>query len=126
LQKKSLTDIDFKILETASPEIKQLVLFLLDKIEQLTIMHEQAQQRILELEQENAKLRSQLNQNSKNSSRPPSSDGYKKKSSPNLSKLIKEGEKKNHGGQIGHKGDTLLQVAEPDKVLTHRPSSHCK
>jgi transposase len=61
------------------------------------------------------------------SSRPPSSDGYRKKSHETI---LKEGEaKKTRGGQIGHKGNTLLQVSEPDFVVEHKPKvctcGHC-
>jgi len=56
-------------------------------------------------------LESQLNSNSKNSSRPPSSAGYKKQ--PAFSKKA-NGKK---GGQRGHKGSTLQQVATPDEVV---------
>ena len=53
------------------------------------------------LKQENTELKARLNSNSKNSHKPPSSDGYKKQ--PALPK------KKNgrQGGQKGHKGSTL-------------------
>ena len=60
-----------------------------------------------------AELKARLNQNSSNSSRPPSSDVYRKKSH---TEILKEGvEKKNRGGQIGHKGNTLHQVTKPKK-----------
>ena len=60
--------------------------------------------RILELE-------SRLSSNSNNSSKPPSSDGYKKK--PAFPKKAK-GKK---GGQKDHNGSTLHQVAHPDKIV---------
>ena len=54
-----------------------------------------------------------LSKNSKNSSKPPSSDGFRKPKS-----LRKIGERKT-GGQHGHKGQTLNQVATPDVIITH-------
>ena len=50
-----------------------------------------------------SELESQLNSNSKNSSRPPSSDLVKPKRSTGLPK-----KKKDKGGQKGHDGATLL------------------
>jgi len=63
------------------------------------------------LQSQNASLRSRLNSNSSNSSKPPSSDGYQKK--PAFAKKTK-GKK---GGQKGHKGNNLHQVANPDKIV---------
>ena len=53
--------------------------------------------------------------NSKNSSKPPSSDGYSK---PNPKSLPKSSGRK-PGGQKGHSGTTLCQVAEPDEIVVH-------
>ena len=60
-------------------------------------------------------LEARLNSNSRNSSRPPSSDGYQKK--PALPKK----KKGKQGGQRGHKGRTLQQVAHPDKIVKCNP-----
>lgn len=70
------------------------------------------------LRNENSELKSQLHSNSKNSSRPPSSDGYRKKPTPALPKTRKS----KQGGQKGHKGDTLQQSKTPDKLVKIRPS----
>jgi transposase len=60
-------------------------------------------------------LRRHLGLDSSNSDKPPSSDGYKKKSvKPGLPK-DKKGAK---GGQKGHKGNTLKRVEKPDHVQT--------
>jgi transposase len=66
-------------------------------------------------------LEAQLNANSHNSSKPPSTDGYKKKPAlPKPQKGIK-------GGQTGHKGDTLKQISNPDKIIVSPlcKCSHC-
>ncbi len=57
----------------------KLIQGLFQKIEVLTSRLEQAENKIAVLELENSELKARLNSNSKNSSRPPSSDGYGKK-----------------------------------------------
>jgi len=88
----------------------------------LMTRHTDQQTRSAVLEDENADLKSRitelesrLNSNSGNSSRLPSSDGYKKK--PALPKKMKG----KQGGQKGHKGRTLQQVDHPDKTVKHKP-----
>lgn len=59
-------------------------------------------------------LESQINKNSSNSSKPPSSDGFKKKTKTLRTKSVK-----NPGGQEGHDGKTLELSENPDEVITH-------
>lgn len=60
-------------------------------------------------------LERRLNMNSSNSSKPPSTDGFKKPSRHSL----REKGKRPSGGQKGHKGHTLEQVETPDHVIEH-------
>ncbi len=72
--------------------------------------------RIDKLEKRITDLERQLAKNSSNSSKPPSSDGFKKGKKKRTKSLRKKGEKKN-GGQTGHEGYTLRQSGNPDFVI---------
>jgi len=69
------------------------------------------------LRAEAAELRRQLGKDSSNSSKPPSSDGLKKK--PRIPGSLRGKSGKTSGGQVGHKGDTLKQVETPDRIERH-------
>jgi transposase len=72
------------------------------------------------LRAEVAELRRQLGQNSRNSSRPPSSDSPFVKPAP---KSLHGKSGRRPGGQQGHLGSTLAQVADPHERLRHEPVS---
>jgi transposase len=65
-----------------------------------------------------AELERRLELNSSNSGKPPSSDGLKK---PARVKSLRERSGKKPGGQKGHRGETLRQVADPNEVVDHYP-----
>jgi transposase len=67
-----------------------------------------------------ADLEGRLAKNSRNSSKPPSSDGFKPQP-----KSQRKAKQKPSGGQKGHAGRTLKQVAEADHIESHAPPSHC-
>jgi len=65
-------------------------------------------------------LQAKLSTNSKNSSKPPSSDGYGKQ---NRTESLRPKGNKPKGGQPGHKGETLKPVDDPDEVEAHDKES---
>lgn len=88
-------------------------------IEALKEIIRQLLEKIRRLETENAEFRRRLGMDSTNSHQPPSSDGYRKKTTqPGLPKTQGQGQ----GGQKGHKGRTLERVAKPDHVEVHLPN----
>ena len=88
-----------------------------EEIKELSDSKSKAVQKLLKivshLEKEVMELKGMLSKNSSNSSKPPSSDGLKKK--PKLKSLRKKTGKK-PGGQKGHGGSNLKMSAHVDKV----------
>ncbi len=95
-----------------------------DDIEKLLEIIAVQGEQIRALQARVAELERMLKLDSSNSSKPPSSDGLKKK--PRTSSLRGKGSKKS-GGQKGHKGQTLRQVENPDNIIAHKPHecTHC-
>jgi transposase len=96
----------------------------LDK-EDLILIILALQEQVQELQQTVAKqgaeiqeLGDQLAKNSRNSGKPPSSDGLKKPRTRNLRRKTGRGS----GGQEGHPGHTLKMVEEPDYIEVHEAS----
>ncbi len=85
----------------------------------LNIIKEQ-KETIAKLESRVKELETIINQNSRNSNKPPSSDGYRKGIQNNREKSGKP-----QGAQKGHKGKTLKMVANPDKVIEHKAQGKC-
>jgi transposase len=90
--------------------------------DELIEAHQQNHQlvrRIRELERE-IEIGASVEKDSHNSSLPPSSDPPWKKVKRTRSLKKKSGKKV--GGQPGHKGYTLLQVAHPDEIIVYSPT----
>jgi transposase len=75
-------------------------------------------ERINGLEERVEVLENQLAKHSGNSSKPPSGDGFKKRT-----KSLRQKSERSSGGQAGHPGSTLEWREEPDYVETHRVAS---
>ncbi len=75
----------------------------------------QFRERVQVLDAQVQTLQQQLAQNSGNSSKPPSSDGYQKPAP----KSLRTSSGKKSGGQPGHEGKTLSRVKDPDRVIVH-------
>ena len=69
-----------------------------------------------------AELEGRLALNSRNSSKPPSSEGYGK---PKPKSLRRPG-KNPRGGQRGHEGHTLQKAESPDPIVLHVPPATCE
>ena len=107
-------------------EKSELVEQLLRQIEELTAkiaslnaIIDAQEQLIAQLNQTIQQQQERLNKNSKNSSKPPSSDGLNKPAP----KSLRKPSGKKAGGQKGHQGTTLAVIADPDEVIGHMPAA---
>ena len=114
--------------ELSPDEKTELIVRLFAELQLLRDTVETLENRIDVLETEDKELRDEINElrgklakNSKNSSKPPSSDGLKK---PKPKSLRKPSGKKS-GGQPGHRGTRLEMVGQPDHVVSH-PVDECR
>jgi transposase len=123
------------ILSEAIEELQSLVLLLVGRLDNLEQKYSDLEQENLllqaanaslntenaSLQSENKELKARLNKNSKNSHKPPSSEGLNKK--PVLERLTKA--PKSNGGQKGHTGKTLEKVESPDDIVVHHAACCC-
>src|SRR5690242_18059962 len=99
----------------------------LAELEALTVAQAQQivalQQVVAQLQARIQDLEAQRAKDSHNSSKPPSSDGLRRRT-----KSLRQKSGKKPGGQLGHRGATLRLVAVPDEVVEHRPAvcAHCQ
>jgi transposase len=80
------------------------------------------QEQITKLEEEVKQLQGRLKLSSRNSSKPPSSDGLNKPAP----KSLRVAGQNPTGGQKGHPGSTLNQVAQPEKIVIHGVPAQCQ
>jgi transposase/regulator of replication initiation timing len=74
------------------------------------------------LKAENAELKAKLGRSSRNSNKPPSSDGPGKGAPKNS----REPSGRQSGGQPGHEGRTKLMNLTPDKIVKLKPKTECE
>lgn len=104
-------------LEEELCSLKTLLGAVLLRLSELELENSGLKTRVSELESENTELKRRLGLTSKNSHKPPSSDGLGKKPALGRSKGGTV------GGQKGHEGHTLKFVSEPDVVVHHQASA---
>ena len=100
---------------------EEFVRFLMKQNEEQSARIAELSAEIASLNQTIRELKEQLNKNSKNSSKPPASDGLKK---PTVKKdrSLRESSGKKQGAQKGHVGIHLTVISKPDHVREHMHS----
>lgn len=99
----------------------EMVQQLMDQNASLLKQNEELTATVRELNQTIKELKEQLNKNSKNSSKPPSSDGLKKPP-VNKNRSLRQKSGKKQGAQNGHDGTCLSVISEPDIIEPHMHS----
>ena len=108
---------EFKLL--ANADLDKLYDYLTEKFNALEFKIEQQTQIIQVQESRIKELEARLNQNSKNSHKPPSSDIFKKERDRKTSR-------RKSGGQTGHEGSNLKMVSNPTDTKEYRAPENCE
>ena len=117
--RKKILDIKkeqvLELYEAGPDAVVSFILHIQDLLNNLGLKVESQQKIIEQLERRIQELEAIIKKDSHNSSKPPSSDGYRKRP---VKQEKKSGRKP--GGQKGHEGNTLRMVSNPDKVVVHK------
>lgn len=97
-----------------------LIRLLFAEVNLLSLELEKMRIELLKVSDELLELKNRQKKHSKNSSKPPSSDVFKKKTTS-----LRAHSNNKVGGQKGHVGNTLKQVGNPDKIIQHPLSGYC-
>ena len=97
-------------------------------VELFNAVGRQIEELAVQLEKQNEalkELQARLQKDSRNSSKPPSNDGYGK---ANRKESLRKSGQKQNGGQPGHKGYTLQASDKSDRLQTYTPEQceHCQ
>src|SRR5260370_35479593 len=109
---------EMELLE-AFEQLQQAYTHLLQENAQLRQENAQVREVVGELLERVKQLEAQASKDSHNSSKPPSSNGFKEPVRKTKSLRGKSGKKS--GGQPGHVGNNLRMVEEPDQIIVLHP-----
>jgi len=93
-----------------------------EELEHLRQENSELKERVAQLETLVQKLQEQAAKDSHNSSKPPSSDGFKRRT-----KSLRKSSGKKPGGQPGHQGHHFQRVEQADEIIVYevRSCQHC-
>jgi transposase len=117
-QTPSFPTLSGEVFDSLPESIRSYIRHLETTIQRQQVQIQQQQVRIQQLEVRVHELEARLSKDSSNSSKPPGSDGLKKKP-----KSLRGKSNKKPGAQQGHVGKGLAQVKNPNTIVTHTPTS---
>ncbi len=108
-------------------ETKEYIEYLEKQNAELLTQNKSLTKTISKLQERIKELEEQLGKNSENSSKPPSTDGLKKKPA-NKDRSLRKKSGKNAGGQEGHEGKNFSILNSPDKIekCVHKDCVNCR
>src|SRR6476659_4230272 len=110
-QTSSFPTLSDELFDSLPESIRSYIRYLESTIQQQQVRIQQLEVRVHELE-------ARLSKDSSNSSKPPRSDGLKKKT-----KSLRGESDKKPGAQQGHVGKGLAKVGTPNLIVTHTPTN---